>query len=92
MTSRAESPRSIASARTTLIALLTTRPLTPLGGSEAMGRLFLLSECLRDLLGEAIWFMAGANREQALKGVDAFFIDMRADIKQRADGKIDIGR
>ena len=92
MTSRAEGARGIASVRATLITLLTTRPRAPLmSGGDAMDRLFLLDTCLRTVLTEVIWFMAGANREEALKGLDTFFIDMRADLKQRADGKIDIG-
>ena len=84
-----EGVRSIASTRATLVMPLTTRPPPLMSGSDAMDRLFLLSECCRDMLGEAIWFMAGANREEALKGVDAFVTDLRHDIRRRTDGKID---
>jgi hypothetical protein len=62
MTPRAEDPRSLANRRVTLAMLLTERPRTPLGGSEAVDRLYLLAEGCRDMLGEAIWFLAGANR------------------------------
>ena len=88
-----EARRSISSSRSTLVSLLLDMPLgTPvlrdLTRCNAIDKLYLLSSSCGDMIAEAIWLASGANREEALRGLDALVHDVRINLKRRTNGKI----
>lgn len=85
---------SIIEDRAALIGLLLDMPLGEPKQVEGLAelatadKLFMLSTCCANMIAEAVWTMALANRQGALIGLDALVAGIKDNLARRVEGDL----